>query len=346
MASGARGHSSASRSKSGTSSLKARSGAELVGLAELFYRWAFTGALIAVALAAFAALALLPFRRSVSAVDAYTPTVLLTGLLVVAAPIAARWPERLFRLLRRHAAAEAAPVALAAALLAYPLRSELWWPAAALLILVGVLVPVGRALMYCLVVLCVNLAAHALAGDLDDVEPVAILGLWIGLPFWAAASALVTDSVAAYLLNAARRAPPSPPSAAAFAASAPRPDPGPGAPTTFESRLALRPTADRHQNVEPPPKDAVEVPDRADPARLTPRQLEVVALLADGLRYVEIGSCLCISTRQVQKHVAAAVSRLGARNANELVALVVAQGLVPSRATGQSPRAGGETSEE
>ena len=52
-------------------------------------------------------------------------------------------------------------------------------------------------------------------------------------------------------------------------------------------------------------------------------------MLADGLLYQEIAACLSISTRQVQRHVAQAVRRLGVRNANELVAVAVATGLVP-----------------
>jgi DNA-binding CsgD family transcriptional regulator len=62
---------------------------------------------------------------------------------------------------------------------------------------------------------------------------------------------------------------------------------------------------------------------------LTARQLQVVALLADGLRYREAAACMSISPRQVQRHVANAVARTGLRNANELVAVAVSEGLVP-----------------
>jgi DNA-binding CsgD family transcriptional regulator len=64
--------------------------------------------------------------------------------------------------------------------------------------------------------------------------------------------------------------------------------------------------------------------------RLTARQLQVVALLADGLRYREVAACLSISARQVQRHVAQAAARLGVRGAYELVAIAVAEGMVPA----------------
>lgn len=58
----------------------------------------------------------------------------------------------------------------------------------------------------------------------------------------------------------------------------------------------------------------------------------MVALLADGLRYREVAACLSISVRQVQRHVANAVTRTGLRNANELVTVAVFEGLVPGPA--------------
>ena len=63
--------------------------------------------------------------------------------------------------------------------------------------------------------------------------------------------------------------------------------------------------------------------------RLTARQLQVLALLADGLRYREVAACLSISDGQVQRHVARAVARVGVSNAAELVAVAVSEGLVP-----------------
>lgn len=72
--------------------------------------------------------------------------------------------------------------------------------------LVATLVPVWRALAYCLVVLAANLTAHLVAGDLSETPAVAVIGLWVGYPFWSAIFAVTTDRLAAYILrlNAAR----------------------------------------------------------------------------------------------------------------------------------------------
>jgi DNA-binding CsgD family transcriptional regulator len=66
---------------------------------------------------------------------------------------------------------------------------------------------------------------------------------------------------------------------------------------------------------------------RANPAGLTARQLEVLALLADGLTNAEIAERLVVSPRTAEHHVAAVLTKLGAtsrreaaRRASELLA--------------------------
>jgi DNA-binding CsgD family transcriptional regulator len=54
----------------------------------------------------------------------------------------------------------------------------------------------------------------------------------------------------------------------------------------------------------------------------------VALLLADGLRYAEVAEALAIGERQVRRHVAQAIARLGVRNANQLVAAIVERGIV------------------
>jgi DNA-binding CsgD family transcriptional regulator len=58
--------------------------------------------------------------------------------------------------------------------------------------------------------------------------------------------------------------------------------------------------------------------------------MQVVALLADGHRYRFIAECLSISAGQVHRHVTNAIARLEVHSANELVAVAVAEGVVPN----------------
>jgi DNA-binding NarL/FixJ family response regulator len=50
---------------------------------------------------------------------------------------------------------------------------------------------------------------------------------------------------------------------------------------------------------------------RRNPAGLTPRELEVLALLAGGLRYTDIAARLVLSERTVGHHVGAILRKLG-----------------------------------
>jgi DNA-binding CsgD family transcriptional regulator len=59
---------------------------------------------------------------------------------------------------------------------------------------------------------------------------------------------------------------------------------------------------------------------RANPAGLTPRQLEVLGLLAGGLENREIAARLYISPKTVEHHVSAILSKLGAQTRTEAVA--------------------------
>ena len=58
---------------------------------------------------------------------------------------------------------------------------------------------------------------------------------------------------------------------------------------------------------------------RANPAELTARELEVLALIADGLRNAEIAERLFLSTRTVDHHVSAILRKLQARSRGEAV---------------------------
>jgi DNA-binding CsgD family transcriptional regulator len=56
---------------------------------------------------------------------------------------------------------------------------------------------------------------------------------------------------------------------------------------------------------------------RANPAGLTPRQLEVLALVAEGLTNAEIAQRLVVSQRTAEHHVAAVLAKLGATTRRE-----------------------------
>jgi DNA-binding CsgD family transcriptional regulator/tetratricopeptide (TPR) repeat protein len=57
-----------------------------------------------------------------------------------------------------------------------------------------------------------------------------------------------------------------------------------------------------------------------NPAELTPREVEIVQLLADGLRNAEIAERLFLSERTVENHVSSILRKLGARSRAEAVA--------------------------
>lgn len=66
----------------------------------------------------------------------------------------------------------------------------------------------------------------------------------------------------------------------------------------------------------------------AEAESLTPRELEVLHLLAQGLQNKEIAAALVISERTVKFHVSSIMSKLGAGNRTEAVALAAQQGLI------------------
>lgn len=71
-----------------------------------------------------------------------------------------------------------------------------------------------------------------------------------------------------------------------------------------------------------------DAPRGAPAPHLSPREREVVALLADGASNKAIARDLGISERTAKFHVAAVLSRLNARNRSEAVSVALREGLI------------------
>jgi DNA-binding NarL/FixJ family response regulator len=67
---------------------------------------------------------------------------------------------------------------------------------------------------------------------------------------------------------------------------------------------------------------------RANPAGLTGRELEVLALLAENLRNAQIADRLVVSEKTVDHHVSAILRKLDVRSRGEAVAAADRTGLV------------------
>jgi DNA-binding CsgD family transcriptional regulator/tetratricopeptide (TPR) repeat protein len=71
---------------------------------------------------------------------------------------------------------------------------------------------------------------------------------------------------------------------------------------------------------------------QANPHGLTPRQLEVLVLMAEGLHNGEIAARLSTTSKTVEHHVSAVLAKLNARSRSEAVSIAHTAGLIPHRA--------------
>ena len=77
-----------------------------------------------------------------------------------------------------------------------------------------------------------------------------------------------------------------------------------------------------------PADDESSLPDEWIDDELTPREVEVLELLAEGLANKAIGVRLKISDQTVKFHVASIIGKLGASNRTDAVRLAVRRGLI------------------
>jgi DNA-binding NarL/FixJ family response regulator len=77
-----------------------------------------------------------------------------------------------------------------------------------------------------------------------------------------------------------------------------------------------------------PADDESSPPDEWIDDELTPREVEVLELLAEGLANKAIGIRLKISDQTVKFHVASIIGKLGASNRTDAVRLAVRRGLI------------------
>jgi DNA-binding CsgD family transcriptional regulator len=75
---------------------------------------------------------------------------------------------------------------------------------------------------------------------------------------------------------------------------------------------------------------------QANPRGLTPRQLEILPLLAEGLHNTEIAARLSTTPKTMEHHVTAVLAKLKARSRAEAVRLAFEQRLIPRAQLGTS----------
>ena len=77
----------------------------------------------------------------------------------------------------------------------------------------------------------------------------------------------------------------------------------------------------------------VAKPGRYDPVKLTPRELEVLGLIREGLLNQEIGEKLFIGVKTVEHHINAMNQKLGTSRSRQLLPKAFSLGIIPPLST-------------
>lgn len=280
-------------------------GAELVELSEQLYVRLFGAGLRAGLVVTLFALALVPVRRT--GTDVWTPLIVVgSGLGLI---VGIRDERRLYWRLRRRPLSllPIFLVLLVPFFLGQPANNPLWFVMIVLVGLTPVVVPLPVALGCALIAIAGQLLAYLPGGHVREITSL-VLGAEIANLLVPLAMAAIIDTLAGLLLRLN----------AAAAVTAPGPLPPRRVHVLVEDFVA------QPVRAEPPAPVAPTL-------RLTARQLQVVALLRDGLRYAEIAACLGITIHQVARLVGQAKARSGAATPSALVARAVAAGILPPR---------------
>ena len=77
---------------------------------------------------------------------------------------------------------------------------------------------------------------------------------------------------------------------------------------------------------------------RRNPARLTSREVQVLGLIADGLRNSEIAARLFLSEKTVDHHVSSVLRKLGVQTRRQAAEHASRAGIIEPRDSGESAR--------
>ena len=314
--------------------------------------------------------------------SALTPAVLAALVTLLAAVVMLRHPDATARILATRPGAQLAVLVCVGVLVADP-AAQLWWPAAALLMLLVPVAPTRRVFIFCLIAGLVSAGAYLVELGPAHALSVPSVTVWFSLivpPL--AVLVLVTTVIRAGLgTRSATYDVSEAPSELRYAEAAGT-TPGQltrGHPTnrmdtltpreremvgqlangllpkqiafqsgaslstvrsalqsakrktgarTLHELAALSTAASMATDEAAPPSENAPSTDRP---RLTTRQLQVILLAADGMRYSEIAALLDVSPRAVHRHLSTARAKVGANTTAELVAWAARAHILPPR---------------